>query len=82
MQITIYMNKYNKIKTTCPKNYVFTAFEVAEIVGCSGSYVKSIRRGEFKVKSRLSIRIYEVDEIAASLKPMLKQELLKIISPL
>ncbi len=76
------MSEYTKIKTRCPKNYIFTSFEVSEIVGCSVSYVKSIRRGEFKVKSRLSIRINEVDKIASSLMPKLKQELIKTLSPL
>ena len=75
------MVKDTNKKSRCPKkNYVFTENEVAELAGCSVSYVKQIRVGQCSVSSPLAQKVLAIDKIADESKSALKEEIERIVS--
>lgn len=74
------MGKYKNNKTRCTKNkYQLTSHEVAEIAGCSVSYVKKLRAGLVNDKSKLAQKVLSVDVIAQDGKSLLIQEIERIV---
>lgn len=73
------MNKDKNKKTRCTKNYRLTASEVADIAGCSVSYVKKLRTGLVDQKSPLAQRVIAVDVLAEDGSNLLIKEIERII---
>lgn len=79
LQSTIIMTKGKTKKSRCPKNYVFSAKEIAKMVGCSISAVKQIRQGVYKSKSGLIEQVEAIDQIADDSKSLLIEEIERIV---
>lgn len=79
-QSTIIMTKYTNIKSTCTKkSYMMTAKEVANMVGCSQSYVKQVREGRVNLDTPLVQRIVAIDAIGAEGKNLLIEEVKRLV---
>jgi len=73
------MVKYKNKKTRCTKKYQLTASEVADMAGCSESYVKKLRANLVDTKSQLARRVLGIDTIAEDGKNLLIQEIERIV---
>ena len=73
------MTKDTKRKTRCPKNYTLSEVEVANLAGCSVSYVKQIRLGTCNLDTPLAKTVLEIDKIAIEGKSLLIQEIERVI---
>lgn len=73
------MSKDINKKTRSTKKYRLTSKEVADIVGCSTSYVKQLRTGAVDNKSALARRVQAVDIYANEGGSMLVKEIERIV---
>lgn len=73
------MHKDKNKKTRCTKNYRLTASEVADLAGCSVSYVKKLRAGLVDQKSPLAQRVLAVDMMAEDGSNLLIKEIERIV---
>ena len=73
------MIKYKNKKSRCTKKYQLTALEVADIAGCSVSYVKKLRAELVDNKSNLAKKVIDIDRIANDGKSLLIQEVERIV---
>lgn len=69
----------NKI-TRCTKKYRLTASEVADMVGCSISYVKQLRVGAVNNKSAMARQVIAVDLLANDGGNALVKEIERIVA--
>jgi hypothetical protein len=79
-QSTNIMAKDKNKKTRCPKKYRLTAQEVAEMVGCSVSYVKQLRVGAVNNASPLARQVLAVDLLAKDGGNALVKEIERIVT--
>jgi hypothetical protein len=74
------MNKDKPNKSRCTKKkYRITASEVAELCGCSVSYVKKLRAGHVDNTSPLARQVAAVDLLAASGTDAMIQEIERLM---
>jgi predicted transcriptional regulator len=73
------MIKDKNKKSRCTKKYQLTAAEVADMAGCSESYVKKLRADLVDTKSPLARRVLAIDTIAEDGKSLLIQEIERIV---
>lgn len=79
-QSTNIMIKDKNKKSRCPKKYRLTASEVAEIVGCSVSYVKQLRCGAVAKSSEMAREVLAVDLLAEDGTNHLIKEIERIVT--
>jgi predicted transcriptional regulator len=73
------MAKDTNKKSRCTKKYLLTAQGVADMIGCSTSYVKKLRAGIVDTKSPLARRVLAVDLLAEDGSNMLLKEIERIV---
>lgn len=73
------MIKDKRNKSRCTKKYQLTASQVADMAGCSESYVKKLRANLVDTKSQLAKRVLGIDSIAEDGKSLLIQEIERIV---
>ncbi|WP_143960264.1 hypothetical protein [Litoribacter populi] len=69
----------NKKTRRTKKSYRFSAQEVAELVGCSVSYVKKLRAGVVAKDSPMAQKVLTVDQVADDSNSLLLNKLKGII---
>lgn len=74
------MTKDKNKKTRSPKKYRLTASEVAEIVGCSESYVKQLRCGVVPKTSPMAREVLAIDLLAENGTNHLIKEIERIVT--
>lgn len=74
------MNKDKSNKSRCTKNYQLTAKEVAELAGCSESYVKKLRARLVSIDTPLARQVLAIDLLANDGKNHLIREIERIVT--
>lgn len=74
------MNEYKNKKTRCTKKYLLTAKQVAEMAGCSESYVKKLRSGNVDNSSTLAKQVTAIDLLGNDGKNAMIKEIERIVT--
>ena len=74
------MTKDKNKKSRCTKNYQLTAREVAEMAGCSESYVKKLRARLVSIDTPLARQVLAIDILANHGKNALIREIERIVT--
>jgi len=74
------MTKDKNNKSRCTKKYRLSAPEVAEMAGCSVSYVKQLRCGAVNNKSAMARQVIAIDLLANDGGNALVKEIERIVT--